>query len=88
MREVRAEAEKIISSMRFRSKLPPMLIMARHAYALTYDGKYVREWVNETRREESETRAAHLADKEDGMMDEEDQEELRKRYVSVGTGGR
>lgn len=83
VREVRGEAEKIIAGGNFRSKLPPMLIIARHAYALTYEEKYVREWVQETRREERENRAAHLDDPVGDELDDEDREELRKRYVFV-----
>ena len=75
VREVRAEVERLVSAGTFKSKnnLSPMLIIARHAYALTYDGLYVREWVKETQEEQD--RAAHL----DDAIEDEEKETLRKR---------
>ena len=53
-----------------------MCMIARHAYALTYDAKYVQEWAKEASEDERLSRPAHLDEIED-----EDAETLRKRYI-------
>lgn len=78
MREVREEAEKAMLNLNFRTTLPPLCLLARHAYALTFERKYVEEWEAEVQAEMKANPAAHVAgDEDDGFL--ADLSELRKK---------
>ena len=46
----REAAKRAIASITFRSSLTDMQIVARHAYALTYEKTYVEEWRDELQK--------------------------------------
>ena len=46
----RDAAKTAIESITFRSRLTEMQVVARHAYALTFEKEYVEEWEEELKK--------------------------------------
>nr|XP_019011562.1 RNA-dependent RNA polymerase 1 [Kwoniella pini CBS 10737]OCF50343.1 RNA-dependent RNA polymerase 1 [Kwoniella pini CBS 10737] len=47
IRDTRAMAMEQVQNIEFRTRLSPELMVARHAYALTYEKEYVQDWEKE-----------------------------------------
>lgn len=70
-----------MTSLTFRTTLPPLCLIARHAYALTFDRKYVEEWEAEKLAELRANPAAHVDDDDEFGADLTD---LKRKWVFTG----